>query len=74
MVAPALSGAGATITGMWIAMHPDSRHRRVAFETREAAAGYAEQLSPPWQVKAVDDPDVPPITGRPPADTDQPAG
>ena len=74
MVALALSGAGATITGMWIAIDPESPRRRTAFGTRDAADGFARQLEPPWQVRPADDPDVPPITGRPPSDTDQPAG
>jgi len=67
MVGPALSGAGATITGMWIVIDSANPRRRTVFGSREDADGFARRLDPPWRVMSADDPDVAPITGQPPA-------
>ncbi|HEY7815757.1 MAG TPA: hypothetical protein VIC62_21110 [Nakamurella sp.] len=53
---------------MFLAVDAANLLRRIAFGDREHAERYAAQLDPPWRVVQADDPEVPPLTGRPAAD------
>ena len=50
------------IAVMWIALDPENPRRRTAFGTEHDASGFAAGLTPPWVVRAADDPDEPLIT------------
>lgn len=54
---------------MWIAIDPDQPRRRVAFGDERSARRHADGLTPVWTVLPAEDPQVVPITGVWPDDT-----